>query len=190
MVSEGEKSSAEEGSGGGEGKNGAGDGWLNNWRSSNGPGGGGGGSCGDMAGRDGRRERACPGPGARRTAPAGAGGGERGLAGMGRPGPAGGRRGVINGGTAAWGAVGERGSEAPPISSMSALSEASTPAQDAVPPSLDAHQLQHAHLAGDLQAQGVLHSQPPPPSAPDSGRKRERPASICVRPATERTFRS
>ena len=103
-----------------------------------------------------------------------------------------GGRGMVNGGTAAWGAVSERGSEAPPISSMSALSEASTPAQDAAAPSLDAHQLQHAHphLAGDLQAQGVLHGQPPPPVAPDSGRKRERPASTCVRPATERTFRS
>ncbi|KAH9835853.1 uncharacterized protein C8Q71DRAFT_848786 [Rhodofomes roseus] len=63
---------------------------------------------------------------------------------------------------------------------MSALSEASTPAQDAAAPSLDAHQLQHAHLAGDLQAQGVLHNGPP---VPDSGRKREPPApSASVRP--------
>ncbi|KAH9937388.1 uncharacterized protein B0H18DRAFT_970336 [Fomitopsis serialis] len=55
---------------------------------------------------------------------------------------------------------------------MSALSEASTPAQDAAPPSLDAHQLHHAHLAGDLQAQGVLHNGP----ASDSGRKPKAPS--------------
>lgn len=90
---------------------------------------------------------------------------------------------MMNGPAAGWGAVSERGSEAPPISSMSALSEASTPAQDAAAPSLDAHRLQHAHLTGDLQGQGILHNQPPPPSVSDSGRKRERPAAISpVRP--------
>ncbi|KZT74924.1 hypothetical protein DAEQUDRAFT_681679 [Daedalea quercina L-15889] len=62
---------------------------------------------------------------------------------------------------------------------MSALSEASTPAQDAAAPSLDAHhhQLQHAHhLAGDLQAQGVLHGGPAPASSPESSRKPKAPS--------------
>ena len=41
----------------------------------------------------------------------------------------------------------------PPISSMSALSDASTPAQDGAPPSIDTQQLQQQQLTNDLQAQ-------------------------------------
>lgn len=41
----------------------------------------------------------------------------------------------------------------PPISSMSALSDASTPAQDGAPPSIDTQQLQQAQLTNDLQTQ-------------------------------------
>ena len=37
---------------------------------------------------------------------------------------------------------------------MSALSDASTPAQDGAPPSIDTQQLQQQQLANDLQAQG------------------------------------
>ncbi|KAF9817995.1 hypothetical protein IEO21_03070 [Rhodonia placenta] len=58
---------------------------------------------------------------------------------------------------------------------MSALSEASTPAQDTAPPSIDTQQLQQAHLANDLhsQAQGLSSG---PSAASDSGRKPKAPS--------------
>ena len=82
-------------------------------------------------------------------------------------------------------------SEAPPITSMSALSEASTPAQDAAPPSIDTQQLQqhNQQLAADLQQQpqqGLAGSASAPPA--DGGRKRacaaplDLPAVVRVRP--------
>ena len=83
------------------------------------------------------------------------------------------------------------GSETPPITSMSALSEASTPAQDGAPPSIDTQQLQqhNQQLASDLgqqpQQPGSGASSAPPA---DGGRKRAcvpslpRPCPAVARP--------
>lgn len=95
-------------------------------------------------------------------------------------------------GTAVGGKEEKRGinpvrSETPPITSMSALSEASTPAQDAAPPSIDTQQLQqhNQQLPADFQGQpqqGTSGSGAA--QSADSGRKRAyaAPLPAVVRP--------
>ncbi|KAI0937180.1 hypothetical protein AcW1_001228 [Taiwanofungus camphoratus] len=62
---------------------------------------------------------------------------------------------------------------------MSALSEASTPAQDTAPPSIDTQQLQQPQLANDLQSQQGLQNG----SAPISGDGTRKPKAPSVRRA-------